>query len=174
MRIPVPAALSRSLSRSLRRERPDLDVRRGERLLAWAETSVGLVGGTREALYLPGRRLAWEEVESAHWDRDTTELLVREVCPPGVPSPVHPILLAEPGRLLELVRERVSASVVLTRHVPVSRGRGLRVVARRPASGDRALTWGYVLDEGLDPADPAVREAAERGLAAARAEVEPG
>ena len=157
-----------------RRERPDLDVRRGERLLAWTDTSLGPVGGTREALYLPDRRVPWEEVESAHWDRDTTELVVREVGTWGEPRPVHRMSVDEPGRLLELVRERVTASVVLTRYVPVAEGRGLRVVARRAASGDRALLWSYDLDEGLDPLDPAVVEAAEAGLAAARAEVEPG
>ncbi|MDN4175582.1 hypothetical protein QWY28_21650 [Nocardioides sp. SOB77] len=166
MRLPLPGRP--------RRDTPDLGVRRGERLLAWSDTSLGPVGGTREALYLPDRRVPWEEVQAAHWDRDSTALVVREVGTWGEPQPVHRLSVAEPGRLLELVRERVSASVVLTRHVPVVGGRGLRVVARRAAAGDRALTWAYELDEGLDPDDPGVREAAERGLAAARAEVEPG
>lgn len=160
--------------RPRRAPRPDLAVRRGERLLAWTDTSVGPVGGTREALYLPDRRVPWEHVESAHWDRDTSELVVREVGSWGEPRPVHRALVDEPGRLLELVRERVTASVVLQRHVPVLGERGLRVVARRGSSGARALTWTYDLDDGLDPEDPAVRAAAERGLAAARAEVEPG
>ncbi|MDN4163533.1 hypothetical protein [Nocardioides abyssi] len=161
--------------RPRRAERPDLDVRRGERLLAWTATSLGPVGGSRDALYLPdGARVPWEQVEAATWDQDAGELVVREVGTWGEPKPVHRMAVDEPGRLLQLVRERVTASVVLTRYVEVAAGRGLRVVARRAASGDRALAWSYDLDEGLDPADPAVQEAAERCLAAARSEVEPG
>jgi hypothetical protein len=157
-----------------RRERPDLDVPRGERLLAWTDTSLGPVGGSRDALYLPTARLPWEQVETASWDRDTGELVVREVGTWGAPGAVHRMSVDEPGRLLQLVRERVTASVVLTRYVEVGAGRGLRVVARRAASGDRSPTWSCDLDEGLDPADPAVQEAARHRLAAARAEVEPG
>ena len=147
---------------------------RSERLLAWADTSAGPVGGTREALYLPAGRVAWEEVESASWDRDAGILVVREVGTWGEPKPVHRLTLDDPGRLLPHVRERVTASVVLTRYAEVSAGRGLRVTARRSASGARELSWTYDLDEGLDPADPAVQQAAERALEAARAEVEPG
>ncbi|WP_435747112.1 hypothetical protein [Nocardioides sp. SYSU DS0663] len=156
------------------RERPDVAVRRGERLLAWTDTSQGPVGGTREALYLPGCRIPWELVEAATWDVDTGELVVREVGTWGEVRPVHRFSVAEPGRLLQLVRERVTASIVLQRHVPVDGRRGVRVVARRAPTGDRALSWVYEFDEGVDPDDPAVRAAADQALVAARAEVETG
>ena len=77
----------------------------------------------------------------------------------------------EPGRLLELVRERVTASIVLQRHVPVDGRRGLRVIARRAPRGDRPLAWFYEYDEGVDPDDPEVQRAATEALAAARDEV---
>ena len=46
----------------LSRSRPDLDVAPGERLLAWTTTADGtVIGGTRDAIYLPDR-LPWERV----------------------------------------------------------------------------------------------------------------
>jgi len=87
--------------------------------------------------------------------------------------PEHVLDVEEPGRLLELVRERVTASVVLQRHVPLEGRRGVRVIARRAPRGDRPVEWLYEYDEGIDPDDPAVRFEAERALAAARDELGP-
>jgi hypothetical protein len=83
----------------------------------------------------------------------------------------HVFTIAEPGRLLELVRERVTASLVLQRHVRVTGRSGLRVIARRAPRGDRPVRWFYEYDEGVDPDDPAVRELAQEALREARAEV---
>jgi hypothetical protein len=158
---------------SLRRPAHPVAIRSGERLLAWAETPDGAVGGTRDALYLPGgTRLPWEEVEAADWDLEELALSVTEVGSWGQVRGAHRLVIDEPGRLLELVRERVTASVVLQRHVLVADGRGLRVIARRAPRGDRPLAWVYEYDDGVDPDDPDVRAAAEAALAAARAEVE--
>jgi hypothetical protein len=144
----------------------------GERVLAWTHAATGeVLAGTREALYLDGLRLAWEDVEAADWDRDTGQLRVSEVGRWGEPRVEHRYPIAEPGRLLELLRERVTASVLLVRHVPIDGRRGVRVIARRPPAGDRALRWVYEYDEGVDPDDPAVRLAAETALAEARDEV---
>jgi len=156
-----------------RRATAPVDVSPGERLLAWAATADGPVGGTRDALYLPaGDRLPWEEVEAADWDLEESVLSVSEVGSWGEVRRTHRLVVEEPGRLLELVRERVTASVVLQRHVPVDAGGGVRVIARRAPRGDRPLSWFYEYDAGVDPDDPAVRAAAEQALAAARAEVE--
>jgi hypothetical protein len=146
-------------------------------VLAWAESSSGqVVAGTRDALYLvdPGgqvTRLPWEQVEAADWDRDSSRFRVSEVGSWGEERAVHALTIDEPGRLLELVRERVTASVVLQRHVALAGRRGLRVIARRSPRGDRPLAWFYEYDEGVDPDDPAVRAAATAALAAARDEV---
>ena len=136
------------------------------------------MAGTRDALYIATtqgageeRRLPWEEVEAADWDRDTSRLRVSEVGTWGEERVEHSLIIEEPGQLLELVRERVTASLVLQRHVPLSGRRGLRVIARRAPRGDRPMTWLYEYDEGIDPADPFVRAAAEAALAAARDEV---
>ncbi len=161
-----------------RRTRPPVDVPAGEKVLAWAESSSGpVVAGTRDALYVvsPGSqietRLPWEQVEAADWDRDTSRLRISEVGSWGEERVEHTLTIEEPRRLLELVRERVTASVVLQRHVPLTGRRGMRVIARRAPRGDRSLAWFYEYDEGVDPDNPDVRATAAAALAAARDEV---
>ena len=155
-----------------RRTPPRVDVGPGEAVLAWAETADGIVlAGTRDAAYLDGERLPWEQVEAADWDSDGERFRISEVGRWGEPRREHAFSLPEPGRFLELVRERVTASVVLQRHVPVAGGRGLRVVARRSPRGDRPLAWFFEYDEGVDPADADVRAAAEAALRTAQQDV---
>jgi hypothetical protein len=84
---------------------------------------------------------------------------------------VHRFTLDDPQRLLQLVRERVTASVLLQRRVEVRGRRGLTVIARRPPRGRGEITWAYELDDGMDPADPEVARAAEAGLRAARQDI---
>ena len=167
----------------LRRERPPIRVERGERLLADAVAEGGHLGGTRDALYLLRRqgtsalgleetiRIPWEEVQAADWDQDSSTLRVSEVGSWGEVRPEHHFTLEEPGLLLQLVRERVTASVILQRHVPVDGRRGVRVIARRAPSGHHPVVWIYEYDEGVDPTDPAVQAAATEALEAARADV---
>jgi len=151
--------------------RPDLPVARGERLLAWASTVEGnVVGGTRDALYAP-IRIPWEQVETADWDRESSVLQISEVGNWGEIRPEHHFTIDEPGRLLELIRERVTASVVLQRHVAVAGRRGVRVIARRAPSSQSEITWLFEYDEGIDAADPTVRLAAAEAFAAAREEL---
>lgn len=144
----------------------------GERVLAWCTDAEGrVVAGTRDALYLPDARVPWEQVEAVDWDADSSVLHVSEVGTWGAVRPQHDLALVDPGRLLQLVRERVTATVVLQRHVPVDGRRGLRVIARRAPGGDRPISWVFEFDEGVDPADPAVRVAADAALAQAQDEV---
>jgi hypothetical protein len=156
----------------LRRTAPAVDVAAGEKVLAWAAAGSGVVAGTRSALYLPdGARIPWEQVEAADWDLESATLKVTEVGTWGEPRPSYSFVLTETGRLLELVRERVTATVVLQRHVPLRGSRGVRVIARRAATGDRALTWLFEYDEGIDPDDPFVEHAAQEALTAAQGEI---
>ena len=159
----------------LRRSSP-VEVAAGERVLSWAESTSGVVAGTRAALYLPGpppRRVPWEQVEAADWDLDTDTLRVSEVGTWGQVRPDHRFTLEAPGLLLELVRERVTASVILQRHVPIVGKRGVRVIARRAPGGHQPVQWIYEYDEGVDPADPAVQAAAAEALEVAQADVGP-
>ena len=84
------------------------------------------------------------------------------------------LVLPEPGPLLPMVRERVTASVLLQRRVLVTGRRGLTVIARRPPRGSGEITWAYDLDPGVDPSDPEVVRAAEEGLRAAQEELGSG
>jgi len=153
------------------RRRPDIAVAAGERVLAWCTDAEGrAVAGTRDAVYLPDR-IPWEQVEAADWDAVSSMLHVSEVGTWGAERPEHRLTLVEPERLLQLVRERVTATVVLQRHVPVDGRRGLRVIARRAPGGDRPISWFFEFDEGVDPADPAVRAAADAALTRAQDEV---
>ena len=167
----------------LRRERPPIRVERGERLLADAVAAEGHLGGTRDALYLLRSRgsgalgleetirIPWEEVQAADWDQDSSTLRVSEVGSWGEVRPDHHFTLEAPGLLLELVRERVTASVILQRHVPIVGKRGVRVIARRAPGGHQPVQWIYEYDEGVDPADPVVQAVAAEALEAARADV---
>jgi hypothetical protein len=151
------------------------------RPLAFAETTDGSwLVATRDALYVVdaggsaviGTRIPWEQVEGADWDRDGSRLRVTEIGRFGEPRPSYVFTLPdlEPVSLLQLIRERVTASVVLQRGVVVSGKRGLKVVGRRSPSGG-PITWMHEYDEGVDPDDPAVAEAAESLLQQARADV---
>ena len=148
--------------------------RKGERMLASTRAASGeTVAGSRDALFLGERRLPWEQVEAADWDSDTDTFRVAEVGSWGEQRVEHELVLPDPGRLLELVRERVTASVVLQRHFVVSGRRGLRVIARRAPGGTSPVVWFYEYDEGVDPDSPEVREIARAALAACRDEVGP-
>ena len=147
-----------------------------ERVLAGAADDAGSwVVGTDRALHVPDagawRVLPWEEVDRASWDEDSEQLDVVEVADFGERQPRHRLALRDPLRLLDLVRERVTASVLLTRNVPVAGSGGIKVVARRSPTRQGEVTWSTWLDEGLDPTDPGVRRAVDEGLAAARAEL---
>lgn len=148
----------------------------GEKVLAGCLADPdAVVAGTRYALYLAlpdsgVQRISWDQVEKADWDKDASLLTVSEVGSWGEARPVHELTLVAPARLLELIRERVTASLLLQRHIPIYGRRGVHVIARRAPHGDRPVTWVYQFDDGIDPADPEVRRLAGIGLVRAQQE----
>ena len=150
------------------------DLPRGEKVLASAESRGVWLLGTRAAFVVVAeaqhRRIPWEQVEQATWDREESVLAVSEVGEWGLSRPVHRFTLDEPGRLLELMRERVTASVVLQRRAVVRGRKGLNVIARRAPTGGE-VGWFVEYDEGVDPDDPAVRALAGQALEQARSEL---
>jgi len=152
---------------------------RGERVLADAEATDGTwLLGTRRLLVLVGdtsRLLPWEQVEDAEWDAEDSVLKVAEIGVYGEPQPSHAFTMDDqPALLLQLLRERVTASVVLQRRVPVRGRSGLTVIGRRSPVGG-PIAWMHAYDADLDPDDPEVVAVAELALAQARAEVgDPG
>ncbi|MFW6775444.1 hypothetical protein ACOACO_14260 [Nocardioides sp. CPCC 205120] len=156
----------------------------GERVLAAVEVDGGAVVGTQRALHVPHGpgdepvRVPWERVDAADWDADEGVLTVREIGPEPDTAPRHRVRLTAPGepaapardRLLQLVRERITATVVLQRHVRLVGAAGVHVLARRAPGGDD-IAWGLRFDAGVDPDDREVRRAAAAALAAARSDL---
>jgi hypothetical protein len=146
----------------------------GERVLAASAADDGTwLVGTRDGLHALGEGSTswpWEQVLRADWDEETGQLLVVPVGEFGRPVDQRTFALDDAADLLTLVRERVSASVVLQRHVAVSGKRGFLLFARRPPGGGE-ISWAFEMDPGVDPADPAVRGAMDAALADARASV---
>ena len=93
------------------------------------------VAATRLALLLPGQRVEWEAVAHADWSADAS-LSLEQLATAHTGPQTHRLVLDEPGRLPEVVRERVTASIVASRHLPVQGTSGVRVVARRVPGQD--------------------------------------
>jgi len=155
-----------------------LDLRRGERVLASAR---GFTGewylGSNLALHLPAtdgryRRLPWEEVERADWQREADRLAIVEVTDEEPSGRTTYVRIDDAGHLLELLRERVTKSVVCSLYSRVYGSAGLSVVGRRSPSGEGPVTWSYVLSPGLDARDPLVVHVAEATLDRAERELE--
>jgi len=167
------------------RRRPELpagvsgtvDPREGVLASAEAVDGTWLVA-TRAALVLvpassadAAVRLTWETVHRADWDQETATLTVERVEDYGRPVSRHVIGLAAPGAVLDVVRERVTASVVLQRRVELGRRRGFTVIARRPpsqkalpGSAPPGLLWAFEFDAEVDPDDPTVAAVADQAL----------
>lgn len=161
---------------------PEVAAQVDGRALAAAEAVDGTwLVGTRAELVLiapaggPGpveTRIPWEQVESADWHREDSRLRITEIGRYGEPRPAYTFQMPElePSDLLRLIRERVTASVVLQRGHVLEGKRGLKVIGRRsPAGGP--ISWMHEYDAGIDPDDPAVVEAAEALLRRAREDV---
>ncbi|MCT9933647.1 hypothetical protein N5079_25875 [Planotetraspora sp. A-T 1434] len=129
-----------------------------ERVISHAHTPGGDYHvATTQALHLPGGiRLPWHLMDKAVWDEKGVTVTMTD-------GAVHRALLPEPGLLPETIRERVTASIVASRHVPLGARGGVRLVARRVPGYD-APQWEFVFDPGLDPADPGLRALAEQAL----------
>ena len=172
MRLPKPPRRTRLPNAVQNR----LQLEPGERPLAWAvDSDTRWYVGTDRALHLADgdgfRRLGWEQIERADWHRDDERLAVVEVTDWGEPEQRHEISVSDPGQLLELLRERVTKSVLTTAFARVRGRAGLSVVARRSPVGAGPVVWSYELAAGLDPADPEVTQVAERTLRQVAAEL---
>lgn len=151
--------------------REALGLQRRERVLAAARLADGSwAAATPNALLLVGLRLDWISTAHAEWDHESSTLQVQEMPTGGTDAAIHRLVLEAPGLLPEVVFERVTASIVASRHVPVQGRAGVRVVARR-APGQDDPVWQVVVDRGLDPADPRVDAANEAVIADLRREL---
>jgi len=156
------------------------DLPRGEKVLAHTVAQDGTwLLGTRLHLVLVedpvsdvegATRIPWETVEDAAWDQEDSRLRVTEIGQYGEPRPAYSFVVEDPALLLQLIRERVTASIVLQPWSPVRGKPGLTVIARRSPVGG-AVAWMHAYDEGVDPTDPEVIAVADQALAQAQVEV---
>jgi hypothetical protein len=143
--------------------RDQLTLEKGERTLATAPTRGGsYVVATSTALHLPTAtggfaRLPWERVDQASWKDGW--LHVHETSG----GPEHHLRLTDPGSVPETVRERVTATVVVSHNAKLPGGGSVRIAGRRPTTGGD-VHWSFVFGPGLDPSDPGVRAQAEQIL----------
>lgn len=134
---------------------PEVKVR-AAKPLAWAPVGGDWVVATADELLLPWREpLTWDQVIRAAWDEPVMEL--------QLPDGPYRLVIERPGKIPEVVNERVKASVVIQHHVRLRGEKGVRIVARRPP-GTTAVTWRVTFDAGLDSKDPELRAAADDAL----------
>jgi hypothetical protein len=132
--------------------RAALDLRRGERVLAAARLRGSeWVTATDQGLVGVGWRVAWSSATHAQWYDEESALSVSWLDDAGQVLD-RSLVIDEPGLLPETVHERVTATIVLSRHLRVAGESGIRVVARRqPGSED--LLWQVVPDVGIDASE---------------------
>ncbi|HYP44581.1 MAG TPA: hypothetical protein VEQ66_05225 [Propionibacteriaceae bacterium] len=143
------------------------------RILAWASTPEGFAVASPSVLSYSAAgeagddwvHLGWHEIERGGWDADSSRLgWVRYGGERGG------VELREPGRLPEVFRERVAASIVLEDSVAIL-GRQVLVVARRDlAEGDQPITWHSTLGRGLSWRTEGVQAAVDEAVARVRTE----
>ena len=140
--------------------REDVSLASGERVLLARECPSGWIVATTDALWLPERnssvRVGWEAVDSATWDRESSTLTVRQTALLGQRPRRWVVRMNDDRDLLLLIKERVRASLVDTRHIVIDDDLGVTIVARRAPRADY-LSWAVSVDPGIDVDDPDVR-----------------
>ena len=151
------------------------------RILAWARADDGYVIGSSAVLSVgsrpaggaepergtvPGwRHVGWHEIEHGGWNAES-----RSLSWTLYGGRRGRVALADPGRLPELFRERVAASIVVERFVPIRGERGVTVTARRDLGRSGELTWHSSLTRGLSWSAEGVAEEAARACAELQSE----
>jgi len=163
MRWPSRDHLPADVLSSLAAHLAEAGVRTPPRVLAWARSADGVAVGLPErfaVLEAGGRWLSqpWHEVQRATWNDEGTLLTWTTVSEPGRP---HTVAFADPGRLPELVRERVQQTIVAQQEVQLLPGRPAVLTARRPADGSGPVRWLLTPGRGVDLRDPEVARAAQ-------------
>jgi hypothetical protein len=143
--------------------RARIDLARGERVLSAARLGDGdWVAATDQALVGAGWRAPWSAATHAQWYDDASTLEVAWLDDAGDRQD-RSLVLDEPGLLPETVHERVTATILISRHLPVSGRNGVRVVGRRQPGSDE-VEWQVVADAGVDAADPEVSARVEEAV----------
>ena len=169
----LPRAVYESWRSSLAAQ-PD----RPARILAWARTSTGYCIASPANLSYGDedewKNIGWHEIERGGWNAELRKLSWVLHAAPGNPALRGSLQRVEPGRLPELFRERVSATIALERFVPLVGERGVTITARRDLGASGRVAWHSTLTRGLSWESDAVRAAVDQAMAELRAEYDVG
>ncbi|HSU35993.1 MAG TPA: hypothetical protein VLJ88_10060, partial [Propionibacteriaceae bacterium] len=109
--------------------------------------------------------LGWHEIEHGTWNSETAVLSwTRHGGGRGS------VQLTQPGRMPELFRERIAATIALERFVPLAGERGVTITARRNLDDAGSISWHSTLTRGLTWQTEGVREAVDEAMARLRGE----
>lgn len=140
------------------------------RILGWTYAREGFCIGTPSHLSLGDtgswQHIGWHQFERGDWNAETQAL--RWALYGGTRGTAH---LQTPARLPELFRERIAASIVIERFIPVRGTKGIIISARRNlADQDGPLDWHRSLSPGLTWDERGVEDLAELTIADLRTE----
>jgi hypothetical protein len=147
-----------------------LDLAPKERVLEWVDDGEGrAIVASDSALHLQRvppnyARIGWDEIEHAEYSAGVLTITLT----PQQGSATLRLPVGDELYLPVVVRDRVTASVVVDRFEPLKGEAGVRIVGRR--SRDGSITWRADLDPELET-DPAACAAAETVLTEVRSEV---
>ena len=120
------------------------------------------------------KHVGWHEIERGSWNAELGKLSWVLHAAPGKPSPRGSLELVEPGRLPELFRERISATIAIEKFVPLLGERGVTISARRDLGGGGAVAWHSTLTRGLSWETDGVRAAVDQAMEQLRTEYDVG
>lgn len=158
-------------------------------LLAWEQTtddqyclaSAGLLSvSSATDGALAWQHLGWHRIERGGYDRDTSTLRW-QLYDSGRGSESGDVRLKDPGRLPEIFRDRVAASIAFQQFIPLEGARrvkdiepGVIVSGRRDLARPNApIEWRVSLPRGIDWDVPGLPELAESAIVRVRNEYDP-
>jgi hypothetical protein len=151
---------------------------RPARIFAWARTSTGYGIASPSTLSYGDengwKHIGWHEIERGGWNAELGKLSWVLHATPGKSSPRCTLVLVKPGRLPELFRERISATIAIERFVPLLGERGVTITARRDLGASDTIAWHSTLTRGLSWDADGVRAAVDQAMEQLRTEYDVG
>jgi hypothetical protein len=152
------------LTKELKESAVLLNIPKGERVRAQGVGPKGYeprdVIATDLAIYFATdagpQRIPWQEIAKATWEQPWLTIITVQ----GEQTKIH---LDPFGEMPPMVRDRVTASVVIRERVPLDIGGSVVCIGRREPLGD-AISWVLEFDSEESAKDPEVRESADRAL----------
>lgn len=132
-----------------------------ERIIAWVDDGAGRpIVASETALHLQRvppdyARIGWDQIEQAAYEAGVLSVTLT----PDLDSATLRVPVGEDRELPVAVRDRVTASIVVDRFVPLEGEAGVRIVGRRAADG--SITWRTDLDPALERQGAFVDETAK-------------